>query len=574
MLSLSPTPWFARCSTAFALFASLGLGACADGEVGRGGETDTDGDPTGADDADDDRDPQTSGSADTDNDRGDDSSDDDGDDDESGSTGDEGQHHGAVDDYIIGLGTPSLPASEVAEGEPSEPEPSGEYMCSSTDLSRTQQFDEIVAFAANSGSMFPGALIGGHSIGDGTLTPKVLPRAPLTFSASLQGVIDGPVSATLPNPTLSAFREAMADILDVALVGSTPANLTFDISEVYSEEQLSLALGLDASWMTGDVAASLDFEQEERRSRFIVNFTQSYYTVDIDPPGRPSDMLDPTVGVDEVTDVLLDEPPAYVSSVTYGRIVYFAITSNFSRQEVQAALDFGFTSGAADVEGSVSLTHSEILDESQITAFILGGNGDVAVQAIGGVEQLRDFIESGGEYSTESPGAPIAYKLAYLADNSPAAFALTTDYTVEDCTRVSQKVRVALEHITVVQDGGDLGDELEVYGIIDAWDEDLNLFTLMERSYDEAVSIPNGQSWPQSGEIGSHILPVVPQPGHEFHLTLSLREDDGALNNPDSFGDHTVTLDFEDGWREDDFVYSLAAGDQQIEAHFSFKPVP
>ena len=35
-----------------------------------------------------------------------------------------------------------------------------------------------------------------------------------------------------------------------------------------------------------------------------------------------------------------------------------------------------------------------------------------------------------------------------------------------------------------------------------------------------------------------------------------------------------IDIEFEDGWRENDFVYSLADGDQQLEAHFSFSPVP
>lgn len=496
-------------------------------------------------------------------------------DDEETGTGETSSGEGNdIDDYVIGLGTPETPGNVVMEGDVSAAEAAGDYMCSTQDLAETKQFDKIVAFAANSGTLFPGALIGGQSISDGTLTPKVLDRAPLTFSASLEGVLDGAVSATLESPTLSAFREAMADILDANVIGSTPANVAFDIQEVYSEEQLSLAIGLDVSWMTGNVSASMDFAEEERNSRFIVNFTQAYYTVDIDPPGRPSHMLDDTVTLEDVQDVIGAEPPAYVGSVTYGRIVYFAVTSNFSSQELRAALDFGFSAGAVDVDGNVSLTHSEVLSESQITAFILGGNGDIAVQAINGVEELRTFLESGGSYSRDSPGAPIAYKLSYLADNSPARFALTTDYEVTDCERVSQNVRVALSNLRVTDDGADAGGDLEVYGWIRGWDEDSTAYPLMEREDDEYVTINNGAFWPQSGEIGSDIIPVTPQPGHKFSISVNLRESDGLLNGDDSFGDHVIEVDFEDGWRENDFVFSVADGDQQLEAHFEFTPVP
>ena len=74
--------------------------------------------------------------------------------------------------------------------------------------------------------------------------------------------------------------------------------------------------------------------------------------------------------------------------------------------------------------------------------------------------QLLDFIKTGGNYSKESPGAPIAYKLNYLKDNSPARMSETTDYSMTTCDRVSQKVRVVLNSIAVDDAGGDSGDDV------------------------------------------------------------------------------------------------------------------
>ncbi len=63
------------------------------------------------------------------------------------------------------------------------------------------------------------------------------------------------------------------------------------------------------------------------------------------------------------------------------------------------------------------------------------------------------FIKAGGNYSRQSPGAPIAYKLSYLKDNSPARLSFTTDYSVKDCVRVAQKIKVTLQSITVERGG-------------------------------------------------------------------------------------------------------------------------
>ena len=67
------------------------------------------------------------------------------------------------------------------------------------------------------------------------------------------------------------------------------------------------------------------------------------------------------------------------------------------------------------------------LQGSKITATVLGGDGDAAVQTVLGIEQLLSFITEGGNYSADSPGVPIAYQLAYL-DNGPARLALTAEY--------------------------------------------------------------------------------------------------------------------------------------------------
>src|SRR5205823_4971091 len=184
---------------------------------------------------------------------------------------------------------------------------------------------------------------------------------------------------------------------------------------------------------------SLIWSQQDTRSRYLVRYTQTYYTVDVDAPGSPSDFLDPSVQLDEVQAQINDQnPPLYVSSVTYGRMVVFTFESSYSAEELGAALQFAY-SGGVDVSGDVSVTYKDIISSSKITAFILGGSGAVAAQSITSYDDLMSFIKQGGNYSKDSPGAPIAYKLAYLRDNTPGRLSFTTDYDVKDCERVSQK---------------------------------------------------------------------------------------------------------------------------------------
>jgi hypothetical protein len=478
-----------------------------------------------------------------------------------------------IDAYVYSLGTPWLEPAEEHAGEPGPMKPAGDYTCSETNFFETKQYDKVIAFAANSHTLFPGAVVGGNSIQTGLFVPKVLPRAPIDISASLEGVVDGPISATLDEPTMSAYRDAMAQILDAPLIGNTPAAITFDIEEVYSEEQFGLAVGLGVEWMTGEISASFGWEEQDTKSRFGINFMQTYYTVDMDVPSTPSDFFADDVTLDDVKQVLGHDPPAYVASVSYGRMVYFTVNSSFSSEEVRAALEWGFEAGWVDIEGSVSLTHSEILAESQITAFVLGGNGDLAVHTINGAEGLREFILSGGSFSHQSLGAPIAYKLHYMADNTPARFSLTTDYTYTECERISQKIRVALKRIEVSSSYED-SSALELYGQVDVQDEDNTLWPLFDRGSGQAVHIFAGDSWPQGGasEIASWIIPMVPQPNHSFALVLNLWEKDDGSDDPLYVG--SLLRPFEDGWRASEWSVPFAQAHQKGNLVFELMPVP
>jgi hypothetical protein len=262
-------------------------------------------------------------------------------------------------------------------------------------------------------------------------------------------------------------------------------------------------------------------------------------------------------------------PPLYVSSVTYGRMVLFTFESEYSAQELGAALDFVYH-GGVDVSGSTSVTYEEMLSKTKITAYILGGAGGDAAMAIDSYQGLLDFIHSGGDYSKDSPGAPIAYKLAYLTDNAPARLSFTDDYTVKTCERVSQKVLVKLKSIQVEDAGGDAGDDLELYGRI--WTSGVAAQTLFDRGEGDAVTIHQGQMWPSSGgEISESILEVSPQAGASIGVGADLTDSDGIFPD-DSMGNETVIAPFETGWRRD--VQVLLTGDSaRIVVTFELTPV-
>jgi hypothetical protein len=231
-----------------------------------------------------------------------------------------------------------------------------------------------------------------------------------------------------------------------------------------------------------------------------------------------------------------------------------------------AALEFAY-SGGYDVSGQVSVTYKDILSKSKISAFILGGNAMTAVTTIDSYDKLMDFIKSGGNYSKESPGAPIAYKLNYLKDNSPARMSYTTDYDLRTCTRVSQKVRVVLNSIYVDDAGGDAGSDLELYGNITAQGADT--IVLFNKGSSNYAVIREGTMFGQP--VAEGILNVVPQAGQKITFRANLKDEDD-FSPDDTICSDTVVAPFESGWRRD-YTVTCTGDDARVRIVFSLSPI-
>jgi thiol-activated cytolysin len=472
-----------------------------------------------------------------------------------------------IDAYIAKLPYLQVDAAAVTPGTPSAPARQGDYACTTQNLKETRQYDRIVAYAANSDSLYPGAIVGADSVVTGLFTQIVLPRAPAKISVSLENLA-GKKHAEVASPSLSAYRDALSSILDAEITGSTPANLYSEIEEVHSERQLNMALGVQASWGLGvaSLKTSFDWSNKNTRSRYVVRYTQAYYTVDLDAPSAPSALFAPGTSVADV-QAKLDEqhPPVYVSSVTYGRMVLFTFESQYSAEEMSAALDFAY-SGGVDLKGDVSVTYKDMISQSKITAFILGGDAGAAVQTIDSYDALIAFIKSGGNYSRQSPGAPIAYKLSYLKDNSPARMSFTTDYDVVDCVRVSQRIKVTLQSIAVDAAGG---GSLDLYGLVTA--QGTNLATLFNKDSSNYVTVHEGSVFGAGAPLAETVIDVDPRPGQTIKLRASMMNH-RSLWFDENLGDETVLNPFETGWRKDATV-TLTGSGKRVRVNFSLAPI-
>ena len=374
------------------------------------------------------------------------------------------------DNAIADLASLSQPPekAETKIGKPVIKIESGDTVCTTQEYTASAKYDTMLVLDPTTDVIYPGALIKGETIGTGEYTPIVADRKPITISASLEN-ISGGIAADVESPALSSVRSAIKKILNQEVTGSTAARNTFEIEEIHSAEQLQMAIGANYSYSGGvaSVKAGFDFRTKEKKSRYLIKFMQSYYTVDMDLPKTPSDLFQ---SPQEIRLAMLGSvSPMYVASVTYGRMALVSIESDASESELQAALEASFSSGVHSGELDISGSHKQTLAKSKIKGTIIGGSGADA-SAIRNVDSLLSYIDRGGNWSHESPAAPISYKLRYLSDNSVGNIILASTYKVRNCEKIERKARryrVTLEKLTCTMsddEGTGAGNAIDVFG--------------------------------------------------------------------------------------------------------------
>ena len=144
-----------------------------------------------------------------------------------------------IDSQMKLLSSPQADPNEVGvtdcgdagEEKPEDPE---YYTCTAKKYSASAVYNEYINLNPHSDIIYLGSLIDGGSIDDGRYTPITAKRAPMTFSLSHQSINS---IGYVDEVKLSHVRHEFNRIISQENIGSSVSDMSFEVKEVFSEEQ-------------------------------------------------------------------------------------------------------------------------------------------------------------------------------------------------------------------------------------------------------------------------------------------------------------------------------------------------
>jgi hypothetical protein len=289
--------------------------------------------------------------------------------------------------------------------------------------------DSLYLFQPVNSAIWPGALIQGRTVGGGTYSAIPLPRGPGRIRLS-GGFVSGNLTRDIP-------AAVDVDRVRIDLVRSTgatdiasPSQFELISARDFSEAAAKLGISYDGPSLTASGNVSVRMQSDE--VMIVGRYTQAFYTASFEPlalPGaadtRPH-MFAPSVTLSDVQAYANNEnPPLYVSDVTYGIMALVFFTAKGSVAEVEAAAKAAY----GGVQADANFKYKATSDSMSIRVIQLGIPGarqinPASIQQGTVRAELEQLINQNRRFNVATnPGLPIQMALKYVGSGRPDAIA-------------------------------------------------------------------------------------------------------------------------------------------------------
>ncbi len=339
-------------------------------------------------------------------------------------------------------------------------------------------FDELISLNPNNNTIWPGATIQGRSLPSGSL--DLVPLNRNKGRITLTGLTfddDKPNYSDVEIATESDVKESIRKLIK-RKDPITAANFAFSATYARSVSEAMQGVGVSTSGSWGHFKTLLSKANYDSKNVFVVKLTQNYYSLSFSNtklPATPESIFSDDTKVEDAKLYMgLGNPPALITNVNYGRIMFLIIESSEKVEEVENSISSSFTGWGIDGKVNFSQKSAEILSNSKISLYAIGGDASQVSQVITSTsnttktEILKDYIESGAQYSRRSPGVPIGYKAVYLANNHIASIESSMRFQTVRCdlTPYKKPLKVTVERF-VTRDVSDDDEDMSFSYLIE-----------------------------------------------------------------------------------------------------------
>ncbi len=337
-------------------------------------------------------------------------------------------------------------------------------------------FSDFAVIDANAPYVWPGSIIQGERLSKGELS-----GIPLKRQIAIISINDLPnvriQAMEVENPSYSSVTTAIQNLLpDESTIPQ--AEIEYYIQEYKSVDQAILGLGGSLGFLPVKIKPGIEKASSTEKTYMVLAFKQNYFTVSFDDPLSPTDVFK-DINFNEASKFMGENnPPAYVKSVTYGRMLLLVGSSTTTSAAFRKAIEFNIIGDQIDLGIYAKQDLEKIVSESEFQVIAYGGSADTAIDFITG-RDINKYLNEGVSISSASFGKPISYRVNYLINNQPTTVSYATSFeALSNCT--SAEISPANFKVTL--------DKIKIHSI-----GDITPFTPSVRiSLDFSVNTPYG----------------------------------------------------------------------------------
>lgn len=346
-----------------------------------------------------------------------------------------------------------------------QPDATGRY-CTSVQVSEEKGDQKKIVLGNQNDKIYPGAIYNDDAFITGDYKPVVLPLAPYEITTDLFSAASSGSSIVNVQPGLGGVNDGIATLMRNNARVRNPSRISVEVKSMNSSEQLAFEIGANFEGYGAELEASFSMMKRTSKNVFIARLTQVYFSVMLNRPNGYS-LLTNTAN--------LPVSLVYVNKVNYGRLGYLMIASDSSEEQIQAALDFTYSSGSVSAGANARLNYDRTLSNMQISGFFFGGDAanSVRINSSNKLQDFDDYVQNGLVLDPNVAPVAMSYELKYLNDNATAATRSTTSYTERICSP-SKGLKIQLHNVAIEDVHG--GDCSYAWGKIEVevWECNIN----------------------------------------------------------------------------------------------------